>query len=80
VLTAADILAGVDSGSEPKPEPEPEPEPKPEPEPEPEPEAEAKTGRVVYVYVDDAGVEHEVGEDELDDFEVVDEDDEEDKP
>ncbi len=29
---------------------------------------------VVYVYVDDEGVEHEVGEDELDDFEVVDSD------
>jgi hypothetical protein len=62
VLTAADILAGVDSGSVPEPEPEPEPETKP--------------GRVVYVYLDDAGVEHEVSEDELDQFEVLDEPDE----
>jgi hypothetical protein len=67
VLTAADILAGVDSSSAPEPPSEPEPEPEP------------KAGRVVYVYVDDAGVEHEVGEDELGEFEVVDED-EEDKP
>jgi hypothetical protein len=72
VLTAADILAGVDSSSDLEPMPEPEPESEPEPEP--------RTGRVVYVYVDDAGVEHEVGEDELGDFEVVDENDEEDKP
>jgi hypothetical protein len=34
--------------------------------------------RVVYVYVDEDGVEHEVSEDELTDFEIV--DDEEDKP
>ena len=33
----------------------------------------AETERVVYVYVDDDGVEHEVSEDELDDFEMVDE-------
>ena len=70
MLTAADILAGVGSDSAPKPELEPEP-------PAPEP----TSGRVVYVYVDDAGVEHEVGEDELDDFEFVDDDDdEENKP
>ena len=31
--------------------------------------------RVVYVYVDDDGVEHEVDEDELDEFEIVDEED-----
>jgi hypothetical protein len=79
VLTAADILAGVDSTT-PKPDPEPEPEPEPEPKPEPEPETETETERVVYVYVDDDGVEHEVSEDELDDFEMVDEPDEEDKP
>ena len=64
VLTAADILAGVDSSSVPKPEPEPEPEPEPD----------TTSGHVVYVYVDEAGVEHEVDEDELDEFEVVDED------
>jgi hypothetical protein len=61
VLTAADILAGVDSSSLPEPEPEPHAEP------------EATSGRVVYVYVDDSGVEHEVDEDELDQFEMVDE-------
>ena len=66
--------------AEPEPQPEPEPEPEPEPQPEPEREPEAETGRVVYVYVDDDGVEHEVSEDELDDFEMVDESDEEDKP
>ena len=77
VLTAADILAGVDSSSVPKPEPEPEEEP----EPEPEPEAETKPEGVVYVYVDDDGIEHEVGADELEEFEVVDEpDSDEDKP
>ena len=69
VLTAADILAGVDSSSEPHPEPEAVPDPEP-------PATEAKPARVVYVYVDDAGVEHEVDEDELDDFEVVDDDEE----
>lgn len=31
--------------------------------------------RVVYVFVDENGVEHEIGEDELADFEVVDEED-----
>ena len=66
VLTAADILAGVDSSSVPEAEPEPEPDSKP--------------GRVVYVYVDDAGVEHEVGEDELDQFEMVDEPEDPDRP
>lgn len=45
------------------------PEPAPEPEPEPE--------QVVYVYVDEDGVEHEVSEEELAEFEVVDGDDEE---
>ncbi|MGH3459200.1 hypothetical protein [Aeromicrobium sp.] len=60
VLTAADIIAELD-----------------EPENEPEPEAPPATDqrRVVYVYVDEAGVEHEVAEDELDQFEVVDEPD-----
>jgi len=68
VLTAADILAGVDSSSMPEPEPESEPEP------------DAKTGRVVYVYVDDSGVEHEVEETELDQFEMVDEPEDPDDP
>jgi hypothetical protein len=68
VLTAADILAGVDSSSMPEPEPEPAPEP------------DAKTGRVVYVYVDDSGVEHEVDETELDQFEMVDEPEDPDDP
>jgi hypothetical protein len=44
-------------------------------EPEPEPE----TGPVVYVFVDEDGVEHEIGEDELDDFEVVDDDEDGDR-
>lgn len=39
-----------------------------DPSPAPEPE------RVVYVFVDEDGTEHEVGEDELDEFEVVDDD------
>jgi hypothetical protein len=55
--------------------------PEPESEPEPEPKPDTAPERVVYVYVDDDGVEHEVSEDELDDFEMVDEpDDEEDQP
>ncbi len=61
VLTAADIAAGRD-----RPPTEREPELATEPEPEPE--------RVVYVFVDEDGVEHEVGEDELAEFEVVDDD------
>ena len=68
MLTAADIIAGIDEKA---------PAPKLEPWPE------AETERVVYVYVDDDGVEHEVGEDEMDDFEMVDEDPDdagEDKP
>lgn len=72
VLTAAEIAAG----SEPEPTPEPEPEPEPEPTPEPEPEPEPSDERVVYVYVDEDGVEHEVSEDELAEFEVVDEEEE----
>lgn len=59
VVTAGDIVAGV-VPTEPEPELEPEPTPIPE--------------RVVYVFVDEDGVEHEVGEDELADFEVVDDD------
>lgn len=61
VLTAADIIAELD-------EPEDEPEPA-----APPPASEER--RVVYVYVDEAGVEHEIDEDELDQFEVVDEPD-----
>jgi len=70
VLTAAEIAAGAEA---PTPEPEPEPE-KPEPEPEPQP---ADDERVVYVFVDEDGVEHEVSEDELGDFEVVDDEEDE---
>ena len=65
MLTAADILAGIDEKAPP---------------PTLDPWPEADSDRVVYVYVDDDGVEHEVGEDEMDDFEMVDEDEEEDKP
>jgi hypothetical protein len=65
VPTAAEIAA---AGNENEERPEPEPEPESEPTVEPEPE------RVVYVFVDEDGVEHEVGEDELDEFEVVDDD------
>ena len=54
------------------PEPEPGPEPVAEHPPEPEPVAET----VMYVYVDEDGVEHEVSEDELAEFEIVDEEDE----
>ncbi|WP_157432504.1 hypothetical protein [Aeromicrobium sp. Root472D3] len=78
---------GADTEPEPEPEPEPVPtvpqvvvpgvltaadiaagrdRPRPAPDPHPEPE------RVVYVFVDEDGVEHEVGEDELAEFEVVD--------
>lgn len=80
----------------PEPEPTPTPTPEPEPEPEPElPRPRATSGvltaadfaagaeepeRVVYVFVDDDGVEHEVGEDELDEFEMVDETEEPDEP
>lgn len=44
----------------------------------PAPVAVAESERVVYVFVDDDGVEHEVGADELDQFEIV--DDETDRP
>ncbi len=71
--------------AEAEPEPEPEAEAEPEPESVPEPEAVAETAspaepepktepeRVLYVFVDEDGVEHEVNEDELDEFELVDE-------
>lgn len=80
VMTAAEIAA-ADSAPEPEPEPVPVPEPEPEPEPDPVPEPEpvpepAGDERVVYVFVDEDGVEHEVGEDELGEFEIVDDEDE----
>jgi hypothetical protein len=50
-------------------------EPEPAPEPEPEPESEAGDEPVRYFWVDDDGVEHEVSEDELDEFEVYEEED-----
>ena len=50
----------------------------PEPEPEPEPEPPANAEPVTYVFVDEDGVEHEVTEEELADYEIV--DDEEDRP
>ena len=68
---------GDEVGELPAAEPEPDPEPAPEPEPEPEPPAKAEP--VTYVFVDEDGVEHEVTEDELGDYEIVD-DDEEDRP
>ncbi|WP_374999779.1 hypothetical protein [Aeromicrobium sp. CTD01-1L150] len=77
VITAADIVRehGGDSVAPARVEPAEKPEVEPpvrEVEPSvPEPE------KVVYVFVDDDGVEHEVAEDELDDYEVV--DDEEDR-
>ena len=50
-------------------------EPSPDPEPAESSEPSVTDERVVYVYVDDDGVEHEVDEDELDEFEIVDEED-----
>jgi hypothetical protein len=76
--------------SEPQEESEPEPEPEPEPESRPRATTGVLTAadiaagieeppsppepKVVYVYIDDDGVEHEVGEDEMDDFEPIDDD------
>ena len=60
IMTAGDIAAS---------------EPSPDPEPAESSEPSVTDERVVYVYVDDDGVEHEVGEDELDEFEIVDEED-----
>lgn len=88
VVTAGEIVAREDAGLppppvvEPDPEPEPEPEAEPEPEPEPEPEGSVvptdapDPDPVVYVFVDEDGVEHEVTEAELDQYEIVDEDEE----
>lgn len=71
VLTAADIAAGLD---------QPERGPNADADADAAAEAESDTDdeRVVYVYVDEDGVEHEVSQDELAEFEVV--DDEEDRP
>lgn len=66
VLTAAEIAAGA-----PVPVSEGVAEVETEPETDVVPEREAE--RVVYVVVDEDGVEHEVGEDELGDFEILDE-------
>ena len=66
--------------------PVPDPDVKPEPEPEPEPEPGSVTGAgtgpeaAVYVWVDDDGVEHEVSEDELHEFEVAPDDDQTERP
>lgn len=68
ILTAADIAAGAEPASEPDPEPISNPDADVDLDPDPD--------RVVYVYVDEDGVEHEVSEDELAEFEVVDEEDE----
>jgi hypothetical protein len=64
IMTAAEIAGDVD-------------EPEPEAESAAEPESAKSAERVVYVYVDENGVEHEVSEDELGDFEIVDGEDEE---
>lgn len=66
VMTAAEIAATSGVVSEPVTEPEFEPVPESEP---------ADPERVVYVFVDEHGVEHRVGEDELAEFEVVDDED-----
>jgi hypothetical protein len=62
VMTAAEIAAAAEVA----PEPEPTPPPKP-----------AETSeRIMYVFVDEDGVEHEVHEDELGDFDIVDDEEE----
>ncbi len=84
-LTAAEVEAGgyeivEEDASEPDPVPDPTPVPDPpaesarEPAPESasEPAAAGTGGPVVYVFVDEDGIEHEVSEDELGDFEIVD--------
>lgn len=52
-----------------------EPEPEPEPEPVAKPASSSKPP-VTYIFIDEDGVEHEVGEDELADYEIIDEEDE----
>ena len=82
-LTAAEIEAGdfVVTDEEVPPAPELVPEQEtvaevvPETVPEPVPEPAVPGPKVMYVFVDDDGVEHEVSEDDLDEFEIVDEDD-----
>ena len=64
-----------DPGTGPKGEPVPEGETTPGAEPEASAEpAEPAEPAAVYVWIDDDGVEHEVTEDELHEFEVVDDD------
>ncbi|HKY59352.1 MAG TPA: hypothetical protein VJL80_15045 [Aeromicrobium sp.] len=50
----------------------PEPEPEPEREPEPVAESEPRAEPATYFWVDENGVEHEVTEDELHEFELYD--------
>lgn len=52
-------------------------EPEPEIVPPSEPASPTPPEKVVYVFVDEDGVEHELSEDELADFEIVDDDEEE---
>lgn len=52
-------------------DPPPPPELVPEPEAAPWPASAAPEAKVAYVFVDEDGVEHEVSEDELDEFEIV---------
>ena len=68
---APEPVSETTPGPETVPEPEPESEPEPERTAPPKP-ADDPSERVVYVYVDEDGVEHEVTEDELGDFEIVD--------
>lgn len=69
-----DVSAGeLDPETDDIPEPERGDEPEPAVASEPE-AAKPVAPPVVYVYIDEDGVEHEVSEDELDDYEVVDED------
>lgn len=70
-----EVTVEVDGDAEPEPEPQPDPEPEPEPEPEPQPVTAPAPERVMYVYVDEDGVEHEVSEEELADFEVIEDSD-----
>ena len=70
-----EVVVEVDDAPviEPTTEPAPLPEPQPLPVAEPEPEPGASKERVIYVMVDEDGVEHEVSEEELADFEIVEE-------
>lgn len=70
VLTAADIAAGREQHVDEHPDDAPNPTAPPT----------ADDDQVVYVFVDEDGVEHEVTEAELGDFEVVDDDEQEDRP